>query len=99
MNIKSNKEVINEFNDKEFLDKIFSGNTNLVNVHMNIIKEDAALLTEEGDLVSNIKGVGEMDYDMEAYINDLERIISRKIRMYNNLKNKLKTDRSVNNNY
>lgn len=64
---------------------------------MNIIKEDAALLTKEGDLVSNIKGVGEMDYDMEAYIYDLERIISKKIKLYDTLKNKLKSNKNVNN--
>ena len=56
---------------------------------MGIIKEDATLLTEEGELVSNVKGVGEVDYEMEAYTKDLERIISKKIKMYKDLKTKL----------
>jgi hypothetical protein len=56
---------------------------------MGIIKEDATLLTEEGELVSNVKGVGDVDYEMDAYTKDLERIISRKIKMYKELKTKL----------
>lgn len=56
---------------------------------MGIIKEDANLLTEEGELVSNVKGVGDVDYEMETYAKDLERIIQRKIKMYKELKTKL----------
>lgn len=56
---------------------------------MNIIKEDAALLTEEGELVSNVKGVGEVDYEMDVYTKDLEKIILKKLKMYKELKTKL----------
>jgi len=56
---------------------------------MSIIKEDAALLTEEGELVSNVKGVGEIEYEMDAYTKDLEKILLRKIKMYKELKTKL----------
>lgn len=56
---------------------------------MNIIKEDASLLTEEGELVSNVKGVGDIDYEIDAYTKDLERIVLRKIKMYKELKTKL----------
>lgn len=56
---------------------------------MNIIKEDAALLTEEGELVSNVKGVGEVDYEMDVYTKDLEKIIIKKLKMYKELKTKL----------
>lgn len=69
--------------------KIVKGEANLVSVHMSIIKEDATLLTEEGELVSNVKGVGDIDYEMESYSKDLERIINRKIKMYKDLKTKL----------
>lgn len=65
------------------------GEANLVSVHMNIIKEDASLLTEEGELVSNVKGVGDIDYEIDAYTKDLERIVLRKIKMYKELKTKL----------
>lgn len=69
--------------------RIVKGEANLVSVHMGIIKEDANLLTEEGELVSNVKGVGDVDYEMETYAKDLERIIQRKIKMYKELKTKL----------
>ncbi len=69
--------------------KVVKGEANLVSVHMNIIKEDASLLTEEGELVSNVKGVGDIDYEIDAYTKDLERIVLRKIKMYKELKTKL----------
>ena len=56
---------------------------------MNVIKEDAALLTEEGELVSNVKGVGEVDYEMDVYTRDLERILLKKIKLYKELKTKI----------
>ena len=57
---------------------------------MSIIKEDAKLLTEEGDLISNIKGVGkEVDFKMDEYIAGLEKIIGRKLMIYGNLKKKV----------
>jgi hypothetical protein len=71
------------------VNKIVNDEVNLVSVHMGVIKEDASLLTEEGDLVSNVKGVGDVDYEMDAYIIDLERIIAKKIKMYKKLKTKI----------
>lgn len=56
---------------------------------MNIIKDDAKLLTEEGELISNVKGVGEIDYEMEEYTRELEDIINKKVKMYKELKVKL----------
>lgn len=83
---KQNKQIksTNKINSR-----IVKGEANLVGVHMSVIKEDATLLTEEGELVSNVKGVGEIDYEMETYAKDLERIINRKIKMYKELKTKL----------
>lgn len=56
---------------------------------MNIIKEDAKLLTEEGELITNVKGVGEAQFEMEVYSNRLEKIINQKIALYMNLKGKI----------
>ncbi len=35
---------------------------------MAAIKEDAKLLTQESELISNIQGVGFMDYDVDSYV-------------------------------
>lgn len=56
---------------------------------MNVIKEDAALLTEEGELVSNVKGVGDVEYEMDIYTRDLERILLKKLKLYKELKTKI----------
>ncbi len=62
----------------------------IVNSHMQIIKDDAKLLTEEGDLISNIKGVGEeVQFEMEDYTKSLENIIDQKLLIYSELKKKL----------
>lgn len=76
-------------NNVKVISKPVKGEANLVSVHMSIIKEDATLLTEEGELVSNVKGVGDIEYEMEMYTKDLEKIINRKVKMYSDLKTKL----------
>ena len=88
-NVSSNIANSNNANKFVNVNKIVNDEVNLVSVHMGVIKEDAALLTEEGDLVSNVKGVGEVDYEMDAYIKDLETIIQKKIKMYKKLKTKI----------
>ena len=41
------------------------------------------MLTEEGDLITNIKGIGtELDFKMEEYAQRLEKIINKKIAVY-----------------
>ena len=48
------------------------------------------MLTEEGDLITNIKGIGnELDFKMEEYAQRLEKIINKKIAVYTDLKKKI----------
>ena len=47
------------------------------------------MLTEEGNLITNVKGVGEIQSDMELYTNKLEKIINNKISIYVSLKAKI----------
>lgn len=62
----------------------------IINLHMSIIKDDAKLLTEEGDLITNIKGIGEeANFEMETYADRLEIIIEKKIKIYSDLKDKI----------
>ena len=36
------------------------------------------MLTEEGELISNVQGIGNDDYDIDDYVNRMEKIIKRK---------------------
>lgn len=61
----------------------------LISSHMNVIKDEAKLLTEEGELISNIKGVTEENYPMEEYALKLDLIIKKKLQHYMELKKKI----------
>ena len=59
--------------------------------HMTAIKEDAKLLNQESELISTVQGVGFVDYDIDAYVDNLEAIIRRKLKIYNLLSKKVET--------
>ena len=70
--------------------KLVEDEDDIINYHMNIIKEDARLLSQEGDLIVNIKGVGkEGEFHIDEYIAGLDKIIEEKLRIYNNIKGKV----------
>ena len=70
--------------------KLVEDEDDIINYHMNIIKEDAKLLSQEGDLITNIKGVGkEEDFKMDEYIAGLDKIIEQKLKLYNIMKGKV----------
>jgi kinesin family protein 2/24 len=56
---------------------------------MAAIKEDAKLLTQESELISKVQGVGFIDYDVDNYVDKLEQIIKKKLKIYNILNKKL----------
>jgi hypothetical protein len=50
------------------------------------------MLTEEGELITNIKGIGDQeDFQMDEYISRLDKIINKKIALYTDLKKKIET--------
>ena len=61
----------------------------LLATHVNAIKEDAQMLTEEGELISKVQGEGVVDYDIDDYVNRLEVLVSHKMNVYKSLLNKL----------
>ena len=70
--------------------KLVEDEDDIINYHMNIIKEDARLLSQEGNMITNIKGVGkEEDFKMDEYIAGLDKIIEQKINLYNNIRKKV----------
>lgn len=76
----------------QITDQLVEDEDTIVNLHMTIIKEDARLLTEEGDLITNIKGIGEdSELEMEVYASRLDKIIDKKISLYSDLKLKIDT--------
>jgi kinesin family protein 2/24 len=73
----------------QITEKIVEDEDEIVNIHMNIIKDDAKMLTEEGELITNVRGVGEVQYEMEVYAKRLDSIITQKINLYQGLKKKI----------
>ena len=68
----------------------------IVNKHMVIIKEAANILSQEGDLITNIKGVGkEQNFTLDNYIDGLELIVDKKLDMYGDIKNRIKKYRRM----
>lgn len=53
------------------------------------MKEAAKLLTEEGELISNLQGFGNEEYDMDEYVNRMERIIKRNLDIYGDLQQRM----------
>ena len=68
----------------------------IINKHMVIIKESANILSEEGDLITNIKGVGKtQNFTLDDYIDGLELIVDKKLDMYQDIKTKIKKYRKA----
>ena len=80
-------------NDEEDLPQLSNNieeeQDNLIGVHMSVIKDEAKLLTEEGDLISSIKGVGNENYTMDEYAKNLEEIIIAKLEHFKKLKKQI----------
>ena len=74
----------------QLTDKLVEDEDDIINTHMNVIKEDAKYLNEEGNLITNIKGVGtEEDFQMDEYVEGLEKIIAGKLKIYGDLQKKI----------
>ena len=70
---------------------IIQDEDDIITTHMEVIKQDAKLLTEEGKLISLIKGIGgeEEKIEVDEYINRLENVLDQKISLYSGLQNKI----------
>ena len=72
-------------------DIIIQEEDDIITTHMEVIKQDAKLLSEEGNLISSIKGIETEDekIDPDEYINRLENILDKKINLYSGLQDKI----------
>ena len=62
----------------------------IISSHMNVIKDEAKMLTDEGCLISSVKGINKETILMEEYALRLEKIISKKLQHYKELKMKIR---------
>ena len=100
-NNNNKNEVVENSNNNENGDTqdnlpyIVEEQENLIANHMDIIKSEAKLLTEEGNLISKIKGITEENYSMEEYAPKIEEIIETKLNYFKELKQKIKEYKSL----
>ena len=73
----------------EKVDRIVEEEEELLNRHLQYLKEAAQLLTEEGELISNVQGVGQVEYDIDEYVGRMERIVARNIEIYSDLQRRI----------
>ena len=77
------------------LENIIEEQENLISNHIDVIKNEAKLLSEEGNLISKIKGVSEENYSIEEYVPKVEEIIYLKLNYFKGLKQKLNEYKSL----
>ena len=58
-------------------------------MHLNIIREDAQLLTQESEEISKAQDEN-MDYDIDEYVENIEKIVKKKLFLYKQLSGKIK---------
>ncbi len=60
---------------------------NILNEHLECVKEEAQLITQEGELITKIEKamVNDANYDMKGYLDMAENIARKKLEMYSRL--------------
>ena len=77
-------------NENQIDDEINKIGDDIINYHLDVIKESANSLSDEGDLVTNVKGVGKkQNFTLDDYILGLEKIVDKKLDMYGKIKGKI----------
>lgn len=76
-------------NFHEKVELIMEEEEKLLSCHVNAIKEDARILTEEGRLISQVQGEGVVDYDIDEYVKQMEQLVKHKVQIYTQLAKRL----------
>ncbi|OMJ85608.1 hypothetical protein SteCoe_13022 [Stentor coeruleus] len=74
-----------DFHEK--VETILAEEEELLENHVNAIKDDAQILTKEGELIALAQGDG--DYDVDSYVQQMEILIKQKLQVYQGLYEKL----------
>ena len=82
----ANREMLNLH---EKVETILAEEEELLEHHVSAIKEDAQILTKEGELIALAQGDG--DYDVDTYVQQMEILIKQKLSVYQSLYEKLLT--------
>mmetsp|Transcript_8795 Transcript_8795/g.6535 ORF Transcript_8795/g.6535 Transcript_8795/m.6535 type:complete len:144 (+) Transcript_8795:1048-1479(+) len=63
----------------------------ILNAHLECVKEEAQLITQEGELITKVEKamIHEADYDMRGYLQTAEAIAHKKLKMYKELIEKI----------
>ena len=64
----------------------------LIEAHLSALQVNTELLEEEGELLTRVQGDG-VDYDIEEYSRELERLIDQKLALFTSLKSRVSTFR------
>ena len=89
---KDGKFVCDDFiKYHKLTDTIIQDEDDIITTHMEVVKQDAKLLTEEGRLISLIKGIGseEEKIEVDEYILRLENVLDQKMNIYSGLQDKI----------
>ena len=73
----------------EKVDNIMDEQDELRNNHLEYLKEAAQLLTQEGELISNLQGLGGEDTDIDDYVSRMEGIVARNLEIYSDMQQQL----------
>ena len=89
----ANKEEYFAFQEK--VTNILEEQEEVFATHMAAIKQDAKLLTQESELISKVQGVGYVDYDVDSYVEKLQQMIKKKLKVYSILSKKVEKFKSA----
>jgi len=79
-----------EFNNfQKQVEALLEKEEELLNTHVDSIKQDASILTQEGNLIDSVQGEKCGEYDIDQYVQDLETLVKKKLNIYQNLFGKL----------
>ena len=73
----------------EKVDNIMEEQEQLRTNHLEYLKEVAMLITQQGELISNIQGQDSEDQDIDDYVNKMEKIVGRNLEIYEDMKKQL----------
>lgn len=91
LNSGAGKDIVdnNLLTFHEKVDNIMDEQDELRNRHLEYLKEAAQLLTQEGELISNLQGLGGEETDIDDYVTRMEAIVGRNLEIYSDMQAQL----------
>ena len=75
-----------EFDEEEDAERL-KAEENVLNNHLECVKQEAYLITVEGEIITKLENamLNDENYDMENYLQSAEEIARKKLNMYSEL--------------